>query len=75
MATSQRQLTISATFQVAPDDVAAFLTAHRPVWAACACEPECLFFDVFQSIEQPGLFRFVEVWSKGRDWLETVCYV
>lgn len=28
---------------------------------------------MFQDPEVPGRFRFVEVWSEGREWFETVC--
>ena len=48
-----------------------FKAAHRPVWAACAAEPECVLFDVFQDPEQPGRFRLVEVWDATREWFET----
>jgi quinol monooxygenase YgiN len=39
------------------------------VWAACSKEPECLFFDLFQTEE--NTFRFVEIWSKDKAWFET----
>lgn len=45
--------------------------AHRPVWAACAAEPECLLFDVFHDPAQPGVYRLVEVWNESREWFET----
>ena len=48
-----------------------FKDAHRPVWAACAAEPECILLDVFQDPEQPGRFRLVEVWDATRKWFET----
>jgi quinol monooxygenase YgiN len=69
---AKKQLTLFVEFRVEPKDVPAFKDAHRPVWAACAAEPECLFFDVFQDPETPGRFRFVGVWSEGREWFETV---
>ncbi|KAE8448680.1 hypothetical protein EG329_008895 [Mollisiaceae sp. DMI_Dod_QoI] len=69
----EKQLTLFVTIQVAPSNIEKFKEAHRPVWKACSEEPECLLFDVFQDLESPGRFRFVEVWSKGREWFETVC--
>lgn len=42
--------------------------SSRPVWAACAKEPECLFFDVFEDPKTPGKIRFVEIWSKPWEW-------
>ncbi|USW56080.1 Putative antibiotic biosynthesis monooxygenase domain-containing protein [Septoria linicola] len=65
-----KQLTLFVTFKIQPDRIEEFKEAHRPVWAACAAEPECLFFDVFQDPQAPGTFRFVEIWSKDREWFE-----
>jgi quinol monooxygenase YgiN len=67
-----KQLTLFVTIQVDPSNIEKFKEAHRPVWKACSEEPECLFFDVFQDPESPGRFRFVEVWSKSREWFEKV---
>ncbi len=64
---ANKQLTLFVEFRVDPKDIPAFKEAHRPVWAACAAEPECLFFDVFQDPEVLGRFKFVEVWAKGRE--------
>ncbi|KAK5102483.1 hypothetical protein LTR70_000339 [Exophiala xenobiotica] len=67
----QKQLTLFVTFHVQPSRIEEWKTAHRPVWAACAAEPECIYFDVFQSAEKPGQFRLVEVWDESREWFET----
>ena len=66
------QLTLFVTFRIAPESRSQFLDAHRPVWAACADEPECLLFDVFEDTQSAGKFRFVDVWSKDRDRFEKV---
>lgn len=66
----KKQCTVFVTFQIQPTKIEEFKAAHRPVWAACAAEPECLFFDVFQDPEKPGRFRFVEVWNETREWFE-----
>lgn len=63
-------LSLAMTFS--PDNHDAFLDALRPVWAACAAEPECLLFDVFASPGQKGRFRIVEVWKGNREWFEQV---
>ncbi|KAF2462779.1 uncharacterized protein BDR25DRAFT_247797, partial [Lindgomyces ingoldianus] len=65
-----KQLTLFVTFHIHPHLIPTFLSAHRPVWAACTPEPECLLFDVFQDPSRPGRFRFVEVWSRDREWFE-----
>lgn len=67
---SRKQLTLFVTFHIQPSLISEFKTAHRPVWLACAREPECLLFDVFQNPAQPGRFRFIEVWNASREWFE-----
>lgn len=67
MAPPKKQLTLFVDFWIDPSLIEDFKAAHRPVWAACAAEPECLLFDVFQDPAEPGRFRFVEVWSEGRE--------
>ncbi|ESK84558.1 antibiotic biosynthesis monooxygenase [Moniliophthora roreri MCA 2997] len=67
---SPKQLTLFVDFDVKPSMIEQFKEAHRPVWAACGKEPECLLFDVFQDPEQPGHFRLVEIWNASREWFE-----
>ncbi|KAF2174205.1 hypothetical protein M409DRAFT_16472 [Zasmidium cellare ATCC 36951] len=67
----KKQLTLFVTFHIKPDLIEDFLSAHRPVWAACAREPQCLLFDVFRDPQTPGKFRFIEVWDESREWFET----
>lgn len=68
--TPQKQLTLFVNFFIQPLLIEHWKAAHRPVWVACAKEPECLLFDVFQDPDQPGHFRLVEVWSRDREWFE-----
>ncbi|KAL2799764.1 hypothetical protein BJX66DRAFT_292582 [Aspergillus keveii] len=65
-----KQFTLFVTFRVAPENIERFKEAHRPLWRHCAEEPECLLFDVFQDLDEPGRFRFVEVWNQSREWFE-----
>ncbi|KAL3445277.1 hypothetical protein BJX65DRAFT_309991 [Aspergillus insuetus] len=65
-----KQFTLFVTFRVAPENIERFKEAHRPLWRHCADEPECLLFDVFQDLDEPGRFRFVEVWNQSREWFE-----
>ena len=73
MSSPKKHLCLFANITVSPEKVSDFLKELRPVWQACAKEPECLFFDVFMDPARPGRFRFVEVWTEGREWFETVC--
>lgn len=70
----QQQLTLFVTFHVDPARIDEWKAAHRPVWAACAAEPRCVLFDVFEDPAKPGRVRLVEVWGHGatREWFETV---
>lgn len=65
------QLTLIVHFHIKPHLIETWKAAHRPVWAACAAEPECLYFDVFADPLNPGEFRLVEVWDATREWFET----
>ncbi|KAL0569182.1 hypothetical protein V5O48_012780 [Marasmius crinis-equi] len=68
---ANRQCTLFVDFYIQPSRVEEWKEAHRPVWAACAKEPECLLFDVFHDPNDPGHFRFIEVWNASREWFET----
>lgn len=72
-----KQLTLFVTFYVKPDSIEAWKVAHRPVWKACAGEPECLYFDVFSDPttqtagSEAAVFRLVEIWNASKEWFET----
>jgi quinol monooxygenase YgiN len=71
MSKDKKYLTLFVTFCVDLAKVEAWKEAQRPVWAACAQEPQCLLFDVFED-HSTGRMRLVEVWSEDREWFETV---
>ncbi|KAK3058256.1 hypothetical protein LTR09_001334 [Extremus antarcticus] len=71
MPPNKPQLTLFVDFYIYPHLIEQWKTAHRPVWDACANEPECLLFDVFEDPEDVGHFRLVEVWNATREWFET----
>jgi len=66
----QKQLTLFVTFYVQSSCIEKWKTAHRPVWTACAAEPEYIYFEIFQNPKKPGQFRLVEVWNESREWFE-----
>ena len=67
-----KQFSLHVTIQVAPHNADAFLEALRPCWASVVAEKENLLFEVFQDPETPGLFRFVELWTEGKQWFYDV---
>ena len=56
---------------VAPENVDKFLGLLKPCFELVVAEPECTFFEVFHDTENPGRFRFVENWSKDKEWFMT----
>ena len=67
-----RGMSLHVTITVAPENAEKFLENLKPCFDLVAAEPECQYFEVFQSPEQPGRFRFVENWSKDREWFMKV---
>lgn len=61
-------ISLHVTITVAPENIDKFLEALRPCYEAVIAEPDCTFFEVFQDPEKPGRFRFVENWTKAKDW-------
>ncbi|KAK4944559.1 hypothetical protein LTR10_015993 [Elasticomyces elasticus] len=69
---SHQGVTHAGTIKVDSADIDKFLDAFRTCWLAVCKEPECVYFDVFHSQIDPGLFHFVEVWTKDNDWFMEV---
>ncbi|UKZ76910.1 hypothetical protein TrVFT333_004625 [Trichoderma virens FT-333] len=61
---------LHVTITIDPANISAFLAAFRPVYKAVVAEPDCTYFEVFHSLEEPGVFRFVENWSKDPQWFK-----
>ncbi|OAQ60544.1 antibiotic biosynthesis monooxygenase domain-containing protein [Pochonia chlamydosporia 170] len=64
----ERGFSLHVNITIDPSNVDAFLAAFRPVYEAVVAEPDCSFFEVFYSLDEPGVFRFVENWNKSREW-------
>ncbi|KAI0514497.1 hypothetical protein F5B22DRAFT_230195 [Xylaria bambusicola] len=59
---------LHVTVYIAPDNVDRFLAAFKPVFNKVVAEPECLFFEMYQSPQEPGKLSWVENWSKSPEW-------
>jgi quinol monooxygenase YgiN len=71
---SDRGFSLHVTITVDPSNIDAFLAAFRPCYEAVTAEPDCTYFEVFHSLDEPGVFRFVENWSKSPEWFrEVIC--
>lgn len=63
---------LHVTITIDPSNISAFLAAFRPCYEAVVAEPDCTYFEVFHSLDDPGVFRFVENWSKDPKWFQEV---
>ncbi len=61
-------ISLHVTITIAPENVEKFLDACKPVFDVVTAEPECLFFEIFQDAENPGRLKWVEDWSKDKEW-------
>jgi len=62
------QMVLHVTIKIDPSKTQPYLEALRPAYECVVHEPECVFFDMFHSDDEPGLFRFVEGWTKDKEW-------
>ncbi|KAI0105196.1 hypothetical protein F4776DRAFT_668723 [Hypoxylon sp. NC0597] len=69
VAPSSKGISLHVTVHIAPENVERFLVAFKAVFDVVAAEPECLFFEVYKSVEEPGKISWVENWSKDVQWL------
>lgn len=65
-------LSLHVSVKVLPENVDKFLGYLKPVYELVAAEPECTFFEVFVSAEEPGLITWVEGWNRDKKWLQEV---
>ena len=61
-------MSLHVSVTVAPENAEKFLAALRPCLDAVIKEPECIFFEVYQDPEKSGRFKWVEDWTKDKDW-------
>jgi hypothetical protein len=66
------RVSLHVTFHIDPSNVPAFLKALKPAYDAVIAEPECVFFEVYQSPTTPGQIKFIENWDASVEWLMNV---
>ncbi|CAM1501504.1 Fc.00g034880.m01.CDS01 [Cosmosporella sp. VM-42] len=69
---SSAGISLHVTIHINPDNVPKFLEYFKPAYDAVVAEPECTFFEVYQSPEDPGTLHWVEDWTQTVDWLLNV---
>lgn len=53
---------LHVTVHISPENVPKFFENLKPVYDTVITEPECKFFEVYQSHEDPGQIRLVQTW-------------
>ncbi len=59
---ASKGVSLQVTVYIAPENVDKFFEYFKPVYDRVIAEPECQFFEVYQSAEDPGAISFVEDW-------------
>jgi quinol monooxygenase YgiN len=59
---SNHGISLHVTIYIAPENVEAFFAAFKPVYDKVIAEPECVFFEMYQSPDEPGKISWVENW-------------
>ena len=62
MSSAANGFSLHITIYISPDDLPKFWEAFQPVYDKVIAEPECTFFEVYQSPEDPGTLSWVENW-------------
>ncbi|KAH7324978.1 hypothetical protein B0I35DRAFT_449760 [Stachybotrys elegans] len=62
-------ISLHVSVTISPENVTRFFEFFKPVYEAVIAEPECSFFEVYQSPEDPGALHWVENWSQSVEWL------
>jgi len=72
MANKDYGFSLHVTVHVSPKDSEAFLAALKPVYDLVAAEPECTYFEVFHSKDEPGVFHWIENYTQTKEWFMQV---
>ncbi|KAJ5625118.1 hypothetical protein N7510_001427 [Penicillium lagena] len=65
---SEPGFSLHLTIYIDPQNVNKFFEHFKPVYDAVVAEPECRFFEVYQSPEDPGTLHWVEDWVASTEW-------
>lgn len=62
-------MSLHADVYVAPENVDKFLQLLKPLYDSVTAEPECTYFEVIHDPDNPEHLRWVENWSKDKEWI------
>ena len=57
-----------------PENRDYFLEQFKPVYDRLLAEPECAYFFIGERLDEPGVFRWTEGWTKDINWFMSVSY-
>lgn len=69
---TSQPLTLHITWHFPPDQVSTFYDALRPLHEKLVLEKECLYMNVYEIAQQPGVVRLVEIWDCDMKWMVEV---
>lgn len=69
---TSQPLTLHITWHFPPEKVPAFYEALRPVHERLVAEKECLYFNVYEIAQQPGVVRLVKIWDCDMKYMAEV---
>jgi quinol monooxygenase YgiN len=64
---------VHITLYIDPNQLPTFFEMLKPFHDAVSAEPECIFVELYQSPDKPGVFKFVENWNASVEWMTNVC--
>ncbi|OOQ87806.1 hypothetical protein PEBR_16590 [Penicillium brasilianum] len=68
---SESGISLHVTVYIDPANLPKFFKYLKPVYDAVIAEPECRFFELYQSPEDPGTLSWVEDWTmSSQDFMD-----
>jgi quinol monooxygenase YgiN len=64
--------TVRVTIKFDPSDSQTFLDALRELWQQARLEDDLLYFDLSESVTNPGTFYLIEIWARDIEYLQNV---
>jgi quinol monooxygenase YgiN len=68
----QIAFTLQVRVTIDPKHRDIFIKHFKTAYDIVTAEPECAYFFVGESIQEPGSFHWTEGWTKGVQWFMTV---
>jgi hypothetical protein len=70
---ASQPITTHVKWTLKPGTESRFLEAAKVITAHINAEPKCLYFNLFQDVANPQVFKSVEMFNATIDWIRDVC--